>query len=206
MTLENADDGEVFAGLRLGDVAAVAEFCRRYGPMIERLAERRLSAPLKRRIGADDVAQSVCRTFVRRAGEGEFQLADGGGLWGLLCAIALTKIRAKTRFHLRQKRSLRDERHLDSVAADGERKVPEAANSEPTPEATAEVSDMFDKLVAEFDEEERRIIELRLQDYTQEEIAERMQCSDRTIRRFMKRVQDRLTRMLDEASADGSHA
>lgn len=201
MNWENAADAEVFAGLRRGESEAVGEFCRRYGPMLERLAERRLSAPLKRRIGADDVAQSVCRTFVRRAREGEFELADGGGLWGLLCAIALTKIREQTRFHLRQKRSLRDERHLDSVAPGGERKMPETPHSDPTPDATAEVADMFDKLVAEFDEEERRILELKLQDYTQEEIAERMQCSDRTIRRFLKRVQQRLTQMLDDASA-----
>lgn len=201
MNLENAADAEVFAGLRRGDADCVAEFCRRYGPMIERLAERRLSAPLKRRIGADDVAQSVCRTFVRRAGEGEFTLADGGGLWGLLCAIALTKIREQARFHLRQKRSLRDERHFDSVAADGKAAVPEASNADPTPDEAAEVADIFDKLVAEFDDEERRIIELKLQDYTQEEIAEQMQCSDRTIRRFLKRVQDRLTRMLDDNSA-----
>ena len=204
MTLDAAADAEVFAGLRRGDVGSIAEFCRRYGPMIERLAERRLSAPLKRRIGADDVAQSVCRTFVRRAGEGEFELADGGGLWGLLCAIALTKIREQTRFHLRQKRSLRDERHLDSVTGEGERKVPETANSEPTPDAIAEVADTFDKLLVAFDEEERRIIELKLQDYTQEEIAERMQCSDRTIRRFLKRVQDRLSNMLTETATDDS--
>jgi RNA polymerase sigma factor (sigma-70 family) len=204
MTLEAAADAEVFAGLRRGDVAAVAEFCRRYGPMIERLAERRLSAPLKRRIGADDVAQSVCRTFIRRAGEGEFELCDGGGLWGLLCAIALTKIREQTRFHLRQKRSLRDEQHLDSVAADGERKLPEAANAAPTPDAIAEVADTFDKLLAGFDDEERRIIELKLQDFTQEEIAAQMQCSDRTIRRFLKRVQDRLSSMLADPTADDS--
>jgi len=204
MTLEAAADAEVFDGLRRGDVAAVAEFCRRYGPMIERLAERRLSAPLKRRIGAEDVAQSVCRTFIRRAGEGQFELCEGDGLWGLLCAIALTKIREQTRFHLRQKRSLRDERHLDSVAADGERKMPESADSGPTPDAIAEVADTFDKLLAGFDEEERRIIELKLQDYTQEEIAERMQCSDRTIRRFLKRVQDRLSNMLTETAADDS--
>lgn len=191
-------DATIFAGLRRGDSAAVAAFCERYGPLIERLAERRLSAPLKRRIGADDVAQSVCRTFVRRAGQGEFELPDGGGLWGLLCAIALTKIREQTRFHLRQKRSLRDERGLDSVNAAGDRKLPETAAEEPTPAETAEIADVFDRLIAEFDDEERRIIELKLQDFTLEEIASQMECSERTVRRFMKRVQERLTRLLDE--------
>ena len=196
----SAGDVALFSGLRKGDARSVGEFCERYGPLIERLAERRLSAPLKRRIGPEDVAQSVCRTFVRRAEQGEFELPDGGGLWGLLCAIALTKINEQARFHLRQKRSLRDERHLDSVNAAGERKLPEAAGSQPTPDETAEVADVFDKLVSAFDEEERRIIELKLQDFTSNEIAERLQCSERTIRRFMKRVQERLSQMLEESA------
>jgi RNA polymerase sigma factor (sigma-70 family) len=204
MNFEAAADGELFAGLRSGDEAAAAEFCHRYGPMIERLAERRLTAPLKRRIGADDVAQSVCRTFVRRAGEGEFEIAAGDGLWSLLCAIALTKIREQTRFHLRQKRSMREERHLDSVTPDGERKVPETPISEPPPDAIAETADMFDRLIAAFDEEERRLIELKLHGHTLEEIAEQMPCSERTVRRFLKRVQDRLTQLLEKsATFDG---
>jgi len=193
-------DAKMFAGLRQGDGAAVGEFCARYGPLIERLAERRLSAPLKRRIGAEDVAQSVCRTFVRRAGQGEFELPDGGGLWGLLCAIALTKIREQTRFHLRQKRSLRDERHFDSVDGGGERKMPETPATEPLPDETAEVADVFDKLISAFDDEERKIIELKLQDFTSDEIAARLECSERTVRRFMKRVQERLGRMLEEST------
>jgi RNA polymerase sigma factor (sigma-70 family) len=198
-----ASDGDatMFLGLRRGDADAVDAFCRRYGPLIERLAERRLSAPLKRRIGSDDVAQSVCRTFVRRVGQGEFELPDGGGLWGLLCAIALTKIREQTRFHLRKKRSLREERGLDSVDHAGDRKLPEAASDGPTPDETAEVADVFDRLVAAFDDEERRIIELKLQDFTLEEIAAQMGCSERTVRRFMKRVQERLTYMLDESTS-----
>jgi RNA polymerase sigma factor (sigma-70 family) len=198
--MSGAHDGDatLFQGLQRGDDSAVGEFCRRYGPLLERLAERRLTVPLRRRIGADDVAQSVCRTFVRRAGQGEFEITDGGGLWGLLCAIALTKIREQTRFHLRQKRTLREEQHLDSVNAAGDRKLPESAGFEPTPDEAAEVADTFDRLVEQFDDEERKIIELKLQDFTLEEIAGRMGCSERTVRRFMKRVQERLSRMLDE--------
>ena len=192
----NPSDAELISGLRRSDARSVHEFCERYGPLIERLAEKRLTSPLKRRIGPEDVAQSVCRTFVRRAGQGEFDLSEAGGLWGLLCAIALTKIREQSRFHLRQKRSLRDERHLDSVNNAGERKVPEASGTDPTPDETAEVADVFDRLIAAFDEEERRIIDLKLQGFTMEEIAEQLQCSERTVRRFMKRVQDRLSRIL----------
>jgi RNA polymerase sigma factor (sigma-70 family) len=200
--MSSQPDGEaaLFAKLRSGDEAAVGEFCRRYGPLLERLAERRLAGGLRRRVGPDDVAQSVCRTFVRRAARGEFEIADGGALWSLLCAIALTKIREQARFHLRHKRSLRDERHFDSVDGSGDRRLPESADVGPAPDDAAEAADVFDRLVAAFDEEERQIIELRLQDFTLEEIAARMECSERTVRRFMKRVQERLAGMLDDSS------
>ncbi len=189
-----SDEG-IFRGLRHGHNGAVAAFCRRYGEIIERLADRHMPGALRRRLGAEDIAQSVCRTFVRRAAEGEFELPDGGSLWGLLCAITVTKVREETRFHLRQKRGMNREQHLDSVTSAGVPKVPEPS-VQATPGEAAEFADQFERLVSAFDEEERQVIQLRLQDYTLEEIAERLECSERTIRRFLKRVQERLSGML----------
>jgi len=56
--------------------------------------------------GPEDLVQSACRTFLRRAQIGQFRLADSEELWRLLCAITLTKVREQTRFHMRQKRGL----------------------------------------------------------------------------------------------------
>src|SRR5436190_23084011 len=108
-------------GLRTGDQRAAREFCRQFGDALERLAEKHLPGGLRRRVGPEDVAQSACRTFLRRAGGGEFRLADSEALWRLMCAITLTKVREQTRFHLRQKRGLDLETAADSTASSSPR-------------------------------------------------------------------------------------
>ncbi len=80
-------------GLRAGENSSVREFCDRYGGIMRPVADKHLSPKVKRRVEADDVVQSVFRTFFRRAKVGQFQLPDSDSLWRLLCAITLTKVR-----------------------------------------------------------------------------------------------------------------
>src|SRR5947208_17191412 len=105
------DDGwqELIQGLRDGDGQVLQSFCARYGAQLHRIAEAHMPAPLRRRVGAEDIAQSACRTFLRRARDGQFRLSDTEQLWRLLCAITLTKLREQARFHLRKKRGLNQE-------------------------------------------------------------------------------------------------
>lgn len=188
---------DLLRGLRAGDNAAVAEFCRQYGGIVEQLAEKHLGGALRRRVGADDVAQSVCRTFVMRAARGEFVLEDGGDLWRLLCAITLTKVREQARFHGREKRGMQGEQHFDSIAPDGALRIPESAGREPGPQEAAEFAETFERLVAGLDADERRIVELKLAGHTNDEAAEQIGCSERTVRRLMKRIQAMFERQLE---------
>lgn len=190
-----ADD--LIAGLRAGDPAAMARFVREYGPTIERFADRKLAGPLRRRVDAEDVAQSVCRTFVMRAQRGEFQLEEGGDLWRLLCAITVAKVREQARFHGRQKRGVTGEQHFDSVTPDGSPRVPEAAGRLPSPDAEAAFAEQFQQLVGGLESEEQRIVELKLAGHTNQEAADQIGCSERTVRRLMKRLQTRLESLLD---------
>ena len=48
--------------------------------------------------------------------------------------------------------------------------------------------------MASLDEEERRFVDLKLQQCTNLEVAARLGCSERTVRRILKRVQSRLER------------
>ncbi len=147
---------------------------------------------------AEDVVQSACRTFLRRAKIGEFELADAEGLWGLLCAITLTKVREQTRFHLRQKRGLDREVHPADDSQAGPRLFQEV-DHEPTPAEAAEFADQFAQLISGLDEEERQLVDYKLQQFTNEEIAARMQCSERTVRRILKRVQSALAQHFEVA-------
>ncbi len=186
--LENEDRWQrLIQGLRTGDRLIVQEFCEQYGGLLERLAERHLSEGLRRRVGAEDVVQSAYRTFLRRAQAGEFQLADSEGLWRLLCAITLAKVRELARYHGRQKRGFEQEVPL------GKSEEPFGLVAPgPSPAEAAEFADQFQQLMASLDEEERRFVDLKLQQCTNLEVAARLGCSERTVRRILKRVQSRL--------------
>jgi RNA polymerase sigma-70 factor (ECF subfamily) len=185
---------ELIQGLRTGDPAIVQEFCEQYGTLLEQLAERHLSEGLRRRVGAEDVVQSAYRTFLRRAQGGEFQLADSEGLWRLLCAITLTKVRELARFHRRQKRGFDQEQPLGVCSAGGTGKHFDPVDPRPSPAEAAEFADQFQQVMASLDEEERRFVDLKLQQCTNLEVAARLGCSERTVRRILKRVQGRLER------------
>jgi RNA polymerase sigma factor (sigma-70 family) len=184
-------------GLRSGDSQAVRRFCDEYGAQLHRVAEKHLPGAIRRRVGAEDVVQSVCRTFFRRAGGGEFQLADSESLWRLLCAITLTKVREQTRFHLRQKRGIDQE--VPAAPFSGQDSAPGyvPVDRRPNPAAAAEFADQFQQVIATLDDEERQVVDLKLQECTNEEVAERMQCSERTVRRILKRAQARLGRAFE---------
>ena len=182
-------------GLRNGDAAAIDEFWRSYGADLVRLAERNLTQRLRRRLDPEDVVQSAFRTFLRRAERGQFELADDDRLWQLLCAITLNKARQQARRHLRQKRSLQTETYLD-----GEQQASKStpASAEPTPDEAAILVDLVEELLAESrDTDEREIVTYRLQDFTNEEIAQKVNCSERTVRRIVQRLRTRLDRLLN---------
>ncbi len=181
-----------------GNEEVVGEFWSQYGDRLQGLAARFLSSKLYRREGPEDIVQSVCRTFLRRAKVGQFELADRDGLWRLLCAITVAKVREKARYHGRQKRSFEQEQHLDGSRVGG---VPVKA-VEPTPDEAVEFADELRQLLDGMDEEERQIVMLRMEEYTYPEIADKIGRSKRTVRRILKRVQTRLQDML-EVQHDG---
>ena len=196
---EEAEDRwqRLIQGLRTGDNQTMREFCEQYGDLLHRVAEKHLGAGVRRRVGPEDVVQSACRTFLRRAQGGEFQLADSEGLWRLLCAITLTKVREHTRFHLRKKRGLDQEMQMSPASDASGAEGFDAADPRPTPAEAAEFADFFQQALAGLDDEERQVVDLKLQELTNDEIAERLGSSERTVRRILKRVQGRLTRALE---------
>ena len=181
-----------------GDSRAEHDFWNQYGERLQRLAAQHLSDGLRRRVGAEDVVQSACRTFLRRAQGGQFELSDSDSLWRLLCAITLTKVRQQARFHGRQKRAVGQEQYLN---AEGSRAAGGPVISpEPTPDEAAEFADQLEQLLSLLDEEEREVVVLKLEQNTNEEVARHLQCSERTVRRIVKRLQARLKERLLEAS------
>jgi RNA polymerase sigma-70 factor, ECF subfamily len=183
-------------GLRAGDRSIVQDFCTQYGTVLQRLAEKQLAEGLRRRVGPEDVVQSVYRTFLRRAQAGEFQLVDSEGLWRLLCAITLAKVREVARFHRRKKRDFNQEKSPRPAFSHAADEPFDPVDPQPSPAEAAEFADQFQQLMASLDDEERQFVDLKLQQCTNLEVAARLGCSERTVRRILKRVQSRLERAL----------
>jgi RNA polymerase sigma-70 factor (ECF subfamily) len=184
-------------GLRDGDPEVVPVFWEQYGEMLHGLADKHLWGDLRRRVGPEDVVQSVCRTFFRRAKGGEFRLRNADDLWRLLCVITLNKVRDLGRFHRCQKRGLGQEVELPGESGDGTLGDPAPAAPGPSAEDLAAFADQLELLVASLDEEEQQVVDLKLQDCTNHEVADRLRCSTRTVRRILKRVQTRLVRVFE---------
>jgi RNA polymerase sigma-70 factor, ECF subfamily len=197
--MENSNDPwkRIIDGLRSGDDRVVREFCHKYGDALERIAGKHLPRGLRRRVEPEDVVQSAYRTFLRRAGGGEFKLSDSEDLWRLLCAITLNKVRQQARFHLRKKRGMQRETAMDDSASVS---AWSPSDDAPTPDEAAAFKEQFEQVMSRLDEEQRKIVELRLTDRTHTEAAEVMGCSERTVRRLLKEVQKKLeSELLEDA-------
>jgi len=182
-------------GLQAGEPAVLHSFYAKLGPMLHAIAARRVAPHLQSRFDAEDVVQSTFRTFFRRAQGGQFLFEDNQRLWNLLCAITLTKLKEKVRFHQRQSRAAgREQRHSDAQNPAGTRAELIAAAM--SPETALDFADEFEHLLGTLTEPERRLVELKLQDRTNDEAAETLGVSERTIRRMLATLQTKFEQQL----------
>ncbi len=186
------EDSSAFLANRLaaGDPQSPQALFDRYVGRLLALVRPRISRQLAQRIDADDVTQSTFRSFFRRAGRGDLELGRGAPLWRLLSAIALHKLLKQAEHHLAARRSVQRET-APPAPTDDDRLAQTAIGREPDPAQATALADELDSMLSELDPLARTIVELRLADYSHEEIAAQVQRSDRTVRRILADVQDR---------------
>src|SRR5262245_13834572 len=160
--------------------AAVAVF-EQYAERLTRLARSRISARLAARIDAEDIVQSAYRSFFVAAREGRFEVAHGGDLWRLLVELVLHKLYGQVVRHSALRRSIvREQAWNDSVL-----EFKAIADREPTPDEAAATGEELEAILGQLAPRERLAVEMRLQGYEQQEIADRLKCSERTVRRML---------------------
>jgi RNA polymerase sigma-70 factor (ECF subfamily) len=186
---------ELLARVEGGDEDAAQALYDRYVHRLIGLARKRLSGKLARRVDPEDIVQSAYRSFFAHAADGCFEISKSGDLWRLLAAITLNKLRSKAKFHRRRKRDLRQEDSMsDRHSTHGI--APVRLACDPTPDEATALAEYIERLMAELTPLERKMLELRLQLYTLDEIAEQVDRSERTVRRLMRRLRERLEREL----------
>jgi len=188
----DAEWNRFIRGLADGNPQAFDEFWRRYGQRLDQVARKHFPAGLQRRLAPEDIVQSTCRSFFSRIVDGRLSVSDAGSLWGLLCAITLNKTRMKQRFHLAQRRTMSRETHLEQAETEGKVAHLQPAAENDSPEEAAIFTEQLQQIMDMLEPLEREILQLKLDNYTHEEIAAQVHRSDRTIRRIVQRIQEKL--------------
>ena len=186
------------AGAR-GDEAAATELFQRYAERLLTLAHRHLSARLGQRLDPEDIVQSVCHSFFAGARDGRYVIGRSGDLWRLLVAITLHKVKDKYRRHTTDKRSLAREQVLGAEDSRHGLTI-EAAGNEPSPEEAVTLADLVEHVMGALDPMERRILELRLQGNSMDEIVADTNRCRHTVRRVLRDVRKHLEEWYPEVA------
>jgi RNA polymerase sigma factor (sigma-70 family) len=168
--------------LRAGDPAAAQQLWERYFRRLVGLARKRLRGAPRRAADEVDVALSAFDSFCRNAGRGRFpQLADRDSLWRLLVTITARKAVHQVRDEGRQKRGGGAARVTN---AEAESVLEEVHSRLPSPEFAAEVVEECQRLLRRLgDKELEAVALLRMEGYTVEEVAGRLGCAPRSVKR-----------------------
>lgn len=170
-------------GLRAGDSLAAQNLWSRYFARLAPLAQARLARLARDRTG-EDIALSALKSVMIGIRENRFpDLADGEGLWPLLVTITARKAISEQRRQLAERRRPDRECRFDDVQ--------EYLGTEPTPEFAVEVADELERLAEGLgDTDLKRIVELKLGGSTNDEIADELGCTSRTITRKLSRIRE----------------
>jgi RNA polymerase sigma-70 factor, ECF subfamily len=171
---------------RSGDEQAARQLFDAYVDRLLALARRRISQRLASRVDPEDIVQSVFRTFFVRLKAGQYQIADQDDLCKLLMRITVHKTLRQVAFHRAAKRNPGKEQGQQEDEGD---RLRELLDREPTPAETVAFLDQLELFLSKLRPEERQVLEMRLQGYSNEDIMEKLNIKhDRTIRRLIERV------------------
>lgn len=166
---------------RGGDEAAAAALFARFARRLRQLAARRLRGPLRRRVEADDITQSVFRTFFRRVRQGEYCIDRPDALWSLLAQIAVNKVYQQAAYHGARRRNVAAEVPLST-------EHPAAWFEEPSAADTAALAEEIQTALADCDADELEVFRLCMEGESQAEAARRLGLSRATVRRIVERL------------------
>jgi RNA polymerase sigma factor (sigma-70 family) len=174
------------------------EIWREFFPRMIRLAKKRLADLPNRMCDEDDVVQSAMNSFFRGQAAGKFEQLDSKDeMWRLLATITARKTIKHRRMHYSKKRGggvVRGESIFGTLATDDQSASAGLAgmrDARTTPETTEEILRTCDSLLTMLpDEKYRRTAVLRLEGYSNAEIAAEMNCSVARTKQRLQRIRE----------------
>jgi DNA-directed RNA polymerase specialized sigma24 family protein len=184
-----ASKGSITEGigkLKAGDPAGVQLLWERYFQRLVGLAHKHLQRNRPRIADEEDVALSAFDSFCRGAKAGRFPLLeDRENLWRLLVVLTARKASHCLRDEGRRKRGGKAvplPEPADSSAA--EAGLEQILSREPAPEFAAQVAEEYQRLLATLgDGRLQAVASWKMEGYTNEEIASKLDCTPRSVYR-----------------------
>jgi DNA-directed RNA polymerase specialized sigma24 family protein len=179
--------------LRSGDPAAAQPLWERYFHRLVGLARTKLAEGRRRAADEEDVALSAFNSFCRGVEAGRFpQLSDRDDLWRLLVTLTARKAFDQMRNEQRLKRgggAVLGQSALRTGDSNTDAEFSTFAGQDPTPESAAQVAEECRRLLACLKTDElRNIATWKLEGYTNQEIATRLDCAPSTVERKLQRI------------------
>lgn len=203
--MDSNQDGSVtrwIGGLKAGDAEAAEALWGRYFERLVALARAKLAASRSKAVeDEEDAALSALVSLWDGAIAGQFQqLRDRDDLWRLLVVLTARKAQDQRRRQGRQKRGggvaiL----GMDPGGEEREGALMQVAGEEPSPEFAALVAEEFARRLDALGDDTLRVVAtMRLEGYSNDEIAARVGCVTRTVERKLDLIRKCWTRS-DEA-------
>lgn len=179
-------------GLKVGSDTAAEKIWTGYFDQLLRLARSKLRTAPRRVADEEDVAISAFESFCQGVAVGRFpRLDDRHDLWRLLLTITERKAYRQVDREQRLKRGggLVRGHSVFLKASDTQPGTLEdqVTSGEPTPEFAAELVEQFDHLLSVLDDDVlRKIALMKLEGYTNDEVASRLGFASRSVTRKLE--------------------
>jgi len=168
---------------------AAGKFADRYMEKLVSLIQRNISGRFQSRFDAEDVAQSVMRSWFEGVRKRKIHPTSSSEIWPLISVMALNKVRNRIRFNQAGRRDVRQSEAGDEISD----QIPE-----PTPDDVVAFEDMLQVISDSLDEQSREVLQLILEGYSVTEISERLEVSTKTIQRRKKTIREQILKHLPD--------
>ena len=184
------DPGDLFARARAGDQDAWKELFETCYPKVLRVVRRKLDRPMRSLYDSTDFASDVMKSLAAKFDKFDFPSLDS--LHAYLVQAAKQKVIDEYRRRHTLKHDIGRERSVDWV--DGQDSMRLAlASADPTASQEAQASEVHERLLADLDETEREIVELKHQGLSNNEVAEKTGWHVRKVQRFLQDLSNSLS-------------
>jgi DNA-directed RNA polymerase specialized sigma24 family protein len=177
--------------IKIGDAAATQKLWEAYFQRLVGLARIRLGATPRREADEEDVALSAFNSFFEGVSKGRFpQLNDRNDLWRVLVRITACKAIDQINRNGRGKRRPRNAALRGESIFEGlEGGIAQVVGDEPTPAFAVQVAEEYEQLLESLPDPNLRSVAVwKLEGHTDQEIADKLVCTVRTVERKLQLI------------------